>query len=99
MKQSQNNITTRTAITQVALAAIHFYRSALRPLMPWGCKFYPSCSAYALESIAGHGLWRGLGLTLRRLVRCRPGVFGGYDPVPDREEKAAASVNRTQLDG
>lgn len=86
MKGSQHSI-----MTQVALAAVRFYRAALSPMMPWGCKFYPSCSAYALESIETHGLWRGLELTLRRLVRCRPGVFGGYDPVPERAEKESGN--------
>jgi hypothetical protein len=65
-----------------ALVAVRFYQAALRPLNPWGCKFHPSCSEYALEAIARHGTARGAELTLRRLLRCRPGVFGGIDPVP-----------------
>jgi len=69
-------------LTQVALAAISFYQGALRPLNPWGCKFYPSCSDYARQAIESRGLWSGLSLTGRRLLRCRPGTFGGYDPVP-----------------
>lgn len=67
----------------VVLAGIRFYQAALRPMNPWGCKFYPSCSNYALEAVEGHGLRQGLWLALRRLLRCRPGVFGGYDPVPE----------------
>lgn len=67
------------------LAGVRFYQGALRPLNPWGCKFHPSCSHYALEAVEQHGLGRGLWLTLRRLLRCRPGVFGGYDPVPVRQ--------------
>jgi len=70
-------------LQQAALAAIHFYQIALRPLSPWGCKFHPSCSNYALEAIERHGPRRGLWLALQRLGRCRPGVFGGFDPVPD----------------
>lgn len=67
------------------LAAIRFYQAALRPLNPWGCKFYPSCSAYAIEAIETRGVARGLQLALQRLLRCRPGVFGGYDPVPEED--------------
>lgn len=67
------------------LAAIRFYQAALRPLNPWGCKFYPSCSAYAIEAIETKGALRGLRLALGRLLRCRPGVFGGYDPVPEED--------------
>ena len=65
-----------------ALAVIRFYQIALRPLNPWGCKFHPSCSNYALEAIEQHGPRRGLWLALKRLGRCRPVVFGGFDPVP-----------------
>lgn len=70
-------------LTQVALAAISFYQGGLRPLNWWGCKFYPSCSDYARQAIESRGLWPGLSLTVRRLLRCRPGTFGGHDPVPD----------------
>lgn len=64
------------------LAGVRFYQAALRPLNWWGCKFYPSCSHYGLEAVERHGLKRGGWLSLRRILRCRPGVFGGYDPVP-----------------
>ena len=70
----------------LALAAIRFYQVALRPVNPWGCKFHPSWSHFALEAIARHGLRRGLRLTGGRLLRCRPGSFGGYDPVPDERD-------------
>jgi hypothetical protein len=46
------------------------------------CRFYPSCSNYALEAFTTHGFWRGLGLTARRLVRCRPFGPRGVDLVP-----------------
>ena len=75
-------------LTQVALAAIAFYQGALRPLNLWGCKFYPTCSDYARQAIESRGLWSGLGLAGRRLLRCRPGTFGGYDPVPDEACRA-----------
>jgi uncharacterized protein len=47
------------------------------------CRFTPTCSHYALESVNRHGAWRGLTLTLRRLGRCRPGGPFGFDPVPE----------------
>jgi putative membrane protein insertion efficiency factor len=47
------------------------------------CRFTPTCSHYAVEAVSRHGAWRGLGLTLRRLGRCRPGGPNGYDPVPE----------------
>ncbi len=72
----------------LALAAVHFYQVALRPLNPWGCKFYPSCSNFALEAVERYGLVRGGRLAAARLLRCRPGVLGGWDPVPEPEPVA-----------
>ncbi len=74
------------AVRWLAVAAIRAYQVGLRPLNLWGCKFYPSCSHYALEAFELHGPARGFWLTLKRLLRCRPGTFGGVDPVPGREE-------------
>ncbi|MGH9272831.1 MAG: membrane protein insertion efficiency factor YidD [Ilumatobacteraceae bacterium] len=50
---------------------------------PSPCRFTPTCSSYAREALLAHGSWRGLWLTARRLVRCRPFGPSGYDPVPD----------------
>ena len=65
------------------LTAIRFYQAILAPVMPVGCKFYPSCSRYAAEAIERHGASRGVRLALARLWRCRPFTQGGFDPVPD----------------
>jgi putative membrane protein insertion efficiency factor len=59
------------------------YKAFLSPVLPSSCKFYPSCSVYAQEAVARHGVVRGTGLAVRRLLRCRPFSAGGYDPVPD----------------
>jgi putative membrane protein insertion efficiency factor len=58
------------------------YQVVISPLLPSSCRFYPSCSAYAVEALERHGAWRGIKLTLRRLGRCHPFHPGGYDPVP-----------------
>jgi len=58
------------------------YRRWISPALPATCRFYPSCSGYALEALATHGAWRGLRLTVWRLLRCHPFNPGGYDPVP-----------------
>ena len=58
------------------------YQVVISPLLPSTCRFYPSCSAYAVEALERHGAWRGMRLTLRRLGRCHPFHPGGYDPVP-----------------
>ncbi|WP_345631793.1 membrane protein insertion efficiency factor YidD [Rugosimonospora acidiphila] len=67
---------------KVLTVPIVAYRRWISPALPARCRFYPSCSAYALEAIATHGALRGLRLATWRLLRCQPFNPGGYDPVP-----------------
>ena len=67
---------------RLLLALIRFYRKRVSPLFPAHCRFYPSCSAYALEAVEKYGARKGLWLTVKRLLRCHPFHPGGYDPVP-----------------
>jgi putative membrane protein insertion efficiency factor len=62
--------------------AIRAYQLLLAPVLPPSCRYYPSCSHYAVEAIARHGPWRGAWLGVRRLLRCHPWGGSGYDPVP-----------------
>ncbi|WP_462380378.1 membrane protein insertion efficiency factor YidD [Pseudomonas sp. Marseille-QA0892] len=71
---------------------IQFYRYAISPLMANHCRFYPSCSCYALEAIEAHGAVRGSWLAVRRLGRCHPWNAGGYDPVPPAEQSRPTSM-------
>jgi putative membrane protein insertion efficiency factor len=64
------------------VAAIGVYQREISPRRPPCCRFSPTCSAYGIEAIRTHGARRGGWLTLRRLLRCRPGAPGGADPVP-----------------
>ncbi len=66
------------------IGAIRTYRRRISAGRPACCRFTPSCSHYAEEAIATHGALRGLVLTARRLLRCRPGGARGADPVPGR---------------
>ena len=65
------------------------YQATLRPFLGGQCRFHPTCSEYALEALDQHGAWRGGGLAIRRLCRCRPGGGHGYDPVPPPESTEA----------
>lgn len=66
----------------VAIAFVRTYQMFLGPLLPSVCRFYPSCSQYAIEALQRHGAWRGSMLAVRRIARCHPLHPGGFDPVP-----------------
>lgn len=67
----------------VAIAVVRLYQVGLSPLTGGACRFVPSCSAYAIEAIDGHGVVKGSVLSARRVCRCRPFGGRGFDPVPD----------------
>lgn len=64
------------------VAAVRLYQREISPHRRPCCSFTPTCSAYAVQALEGHGARRGTWLTVRRLLRCRPGARGGADPVP-----------------
>lgn len=66
---------------KIAVFLILFYRKCISPLKIQSCRFYPSCSEYALESIQKRGLTMGLLKTLWRILRCNPFSRGGYNPA------------------
>ncbi len=73
----------RSPLAVAAIAAIHAYRWVSQAFPP-RCRFYPSCSAYALEAVERHGILRGGWLAVRRVGRCHPWHDGGVDHVPHR---------------
>lgn len=66
---------------------VRIYQRLVSPLLPPACRFYPSCSAYAVTALQRHGAVRGSWLTVRRLCRCHPFHPGGVDPVPELTPK------------
>ena len=75
----------------VLLLPVHVYRKIISPLLPPTCRFYPSCSTYAVEALTVHGAFRGGWLALRRLLRCGPWHPGGLDFVPPRRDRDGRS--------
>lgn len=66
----------------VLLWLLRGYKRFISPLLPRSCRFYPTCSVYAMQAIERYGAWRGTGMAILRLLRCHPFHPGGYDPVP-----------------
>ncbi|MBK6400946.1 MAG: membrane protein insertion efficiency factor YidD [Rhodocyclaceae bacterium] len=64
------------------VALIRAYQYVISPLLGRSCRFHPSCSEYAIESLGRHGVVKGLWLSVRRVGCCHPWHPGGYDPVP-----------------
>ncbi len=73
-------------------APIQFYRKFISPLKPPSCRFYPTCSQYALEAIEVHGAAKGSYLAVKRIVKCHPFHPGGLDPVPPKNKKDSDSA-------
>jgi putative membrane protein insertion efficiency factor len=71
-----------TPVRSLTLALIRFYQTAISPHLPASCRYYPTCSAYAYAAVKKYGVFRGLNLAVRRVLRCHPFRPGGFDPVP-----------------
>jgi len=67
---------------QLLLLLIKIYQFFISPLTGQNCRFYPSCSAYAVEAVQKHGSLKGSLLAAKRILRCHPFHAGGFDPVP-----------------
>ncbi len=68
----------------VLMLLIRFYRKCISPLFPPCCRYYPTCSAYALQAVERFGAVKGSWLALCRLLRCHPWARGGVDEVPPK---------------
>jgi len=71
-------------VKRLCLAAIGAYQRRISPAFPRRCRYEPSCSSYAIESIGRFGVLRGSLLAMWRLLRCNPFSHGGFDPAPQR---------------
>ena len=71
---------------RLLLSLLRFYRKHISPHLPPLCRYYPTCSVYAIEAIELHGPLKGSLLAIGRLLRCNRLFPGGYDPVPPKNE-------------
>lgn len=72
---------------QFIIKSIKFYQKKISPLFGPKCRYYPTCSQYAIQAVEMHGVLKGSFLAVLRLLRCNPLFPGGYDPVPEKKQK------------
>nr|WP_245597821.1 membrane protein insertion efficiency factor YidD [Marinospirillum insulare] len=75
-------------LKKLLVGLIRFYQLFISPLKPPSCRFYPTCSSYAIEAVQVHGPFKGLWLGIKRLGKCHPLHEGGVDLVPEKSKQA-----------
>lgn len=73
-----------TTLRAIAVAPIRAYQRTISPVLGNRCRYYPSCSEYAVQAIRSYGILRGLVLAAWRLLRCNPLSHGGFDYVEEQ---------------
>jgi len=68
-------------VKMLLIGIIRFYQRAISPLLPNSCRFYPTCSEYAVQAVEKYGVLKGLYMGIKRVLKCHPFHPGGYDPV------------------
>ena len=66
---------------KAVIGVLQAYKRFVSPFLPSACRFHPTCSEYMLEAVNRYGVVRGVGVGLKRLLRCHPFCEGGFDPV------------------
>ena len=73
----------KNPLNMIVVLLIKFYKAAISPFFPNSCRFYPTCSGYAMESFQKHGFFKAFWLSAKRVSKCHPFHEGGFDPVPE----------------
>lgn len=81
-----------TPLAHIVALPVRAYRLLFSPWVGHGCRYQPTCSAYALDALEKHGAIRGTWLAARRVGRCHPLGGHGYDPVPDPDDPGAPAA-------
>lgn len=78
-------------MNKIIIFLINLYKKYISPLKPPTCRFYPSCSEYAIQAFKKYSLLKALKLSIMRILRCHPFNPGGYDPLPNPSKKGLYS--------
>ena len=79
---------------RICIALIRFYQKHISPALPSCCRYMPTCSQYAIEAIEKRGVFVGIFLAVKRVLRCNPFGGSGFDPVPERRRKKIPPKDR-----
>lgn len=71
----------------IFISLIRFYQIVISPIFGPNCRHYPTCSNYAIEAFSTHGIFKGLWLSVKRVVKCNPWGTSGFDPIPPKRIK------------
>jgi hypothetical protein len=82
-------MTAATLTVRILCLLVRCYQILISPLLPRSCRFYPSCSQYALDALQMHGVAHGLWLAAKRIARCHPLGATGWDPVPGGDHRGS----------
>lgn len=74
-------------LKRITISLVKIYQFTISPVLPPSCRFYPSCSAYAIEAVNEFGFGKGLWHTFKRILKCHPLHKGGYDPLILKEDR------------
>ncbi len=72
---------------KILILLVRFYQYFISPIFPPSCRYTPTCSAYMVEALQTHGVFKGLYLGIKRILSCNPWGGHGHDPVPPKNEK------------
>ncbi|GAA4288166.1 membrane protein insertion efficiency factor YidD [Georgenia daeguensis] len=93
-----HDVRPRNPLTWLLLGLVRVYQAVVSPWLPPSCKYYPSCSAYAVTALRRHGAVKGTALAGWRLLRCNPWSHGGVDHVPPRGRWSNAVAGAAKAD-
>jgi uncharacterized protein len=85
-----------TPAATVGVGAVRVYQWALRPFIGPNCRFWPSCSDYAIDALRCHGALKGTAMATKRILRCNPWNPGGVDLVPGMQSEAESRPDRRE---
>jgi len=91
VQMDEDSVQRQSILVRLAVRVIRLYQKLISPMLGSHCRFYPTCSQYAVEALATHGVFKGTGYTVLRICKCHPLHPGGVDFVPPHKSQEEAT--------